>query len=328
MEKDQRIYVAGHTGLVGSAICRALQKQNYQNVVVRTHADCDLTNPTAAAALFRNEQPDYVFLAAAKVGGIYANRTYPADFMRENIAIQNNVIHEAWRSGVKRLLFLGSSCMYPREAPQPIKEEYLLTGPLEATTRAYALAKIAGLEMCWDYNRQYKTSFLCVMPCNIYGPAENFHPENSHVVAGLIRRFHEAKINGLPSVSVWGTGSPRRELLYSEDMADACLFLMNLKEDFFGGLVKADGAVTNSLPPLINVGVGEDLTIHELATIIRDIVGYNGGIVFDRSKPDGTKRKLMDISKLSSMGWRAQTDLRSGLISEYEAFLRYLAEKV
>ncbi len=322
MEADDRIYVAGHNGLVGAALCRALRSGGYSNLITRTHADCDLTDAVATRALFRETKPRYVFLAAARVGGILANNTYPADFIRDNLAIQTNVIDGAWRAGVERLLFLGSSCIYPKAAPQPLKETYLLTGPLEATNRAYALAKIAGVEMCWSYNRQHGTSFLGVMPSNLYGPGDNFHPENSHVVAALIRRFDEAKQSGASTVTVWGTGTPRRELLYSEDMAAACIFLMNLDPQVFAGLLGSDEAATGIFaPPLVNIGIGADVTIRELALLVRDVVGYKGEIAFDPSKPDGTPQKLMDVSRLAAHGWRASTDLRTGLAATYQAFL-------
>lgn len=328
MEAADRIYVAGHNGLVGAAICRALRAGGYRDIVTRTHAECDLTDAAATRALFRETKPRYVFLAAAKVGGILANNTYPADFIRDNLAIQTNVIDEAWRAGVERLLFLGSSCIYPKAAPQPLKETYLLTGPLEATNRAYALAKIAGVEMCWSYNRQHGTAFLAAMPSNIYGPGDNFHPENSHVVAALIRRFHEAKQSGASSVTVWGTGTPRRELLYSEDMAAACVFLMNLDRPAFAGLLGSDEAATGLFaPPLVNIGIGADVTIRELALLVRDVVGYEGEIAFDPSKPDGTPQKLMDVSRLAALGWRASTDLRTGLAATYSAFLSSAARR-
>jgi GDP-L-fucose synthase len=322
MEIGDKIYIAGHTGLVGSALCRALRAHGCRNIVTRTHAECDLTDATATRALFQETRPRYAFLAAAKVGGIHANNTYPADFIRDNLAIQTNVIDQAWRAGVERLLFLGSSCIYPKEAPQPLKETYLLTGPLEATNRAYALAKIAGVEMCWSYNRQHGTSFLGVMPSNLYGPGDNFHPENSHVVAALIRRFHEAKVSGAPSVSVWGTGTPRRELLYSEDMAEACIFLMNLDRPTFASLLGSDEAATGTFaPPLVNIGIGVDVTIRELALLIRGAVGYEGELAFDPSKLDGTPQKLMDVTRLAALGWRASTELPAGLAATYQAFL-------
>jgi GDP-L-fucose synthase len=306
---------------VGSALMRNLRDKGYPNLLTRTHAELDLTSQPAVEAFFATEKPDYVFLAAAKVGGIHANNQYPAEFIRDNLAIQTNVIHAAYQNNVKRLLFLGSSCIYPRLAPQPMKEEHLLTGPLEPTNRPYALAKIAGIEMCWSYNRQYGTQFLAVMPTNLYGPGDNYHPQNSHVIPALIRKFHEAKVNNSPSVSVWGTGTPRREFLYSDDMADACVYLMNLADEQFKTLLGSDEAATGIfMPPLVNIGVGHDLTIRELAETVREVVGFQGTIEFDTSKPDGTPRKLMDVSRLSSLGWQAGTDLRSGLRVAYSEF--------
>lgn len=320
MDKHAKIYIAGHRGLVGSALVRNLQTKGYTNLVLRTHGELDLTDANATKMFFQSEKPDYVFLAAAKVGGILANNNYPADFIRENLAIQNNVIEQSYASGVKRLLFLGSSCIYPRDCPQPIKEEYLLTGPLEPTNRAYALAKIAGIEMCWSYNRQFGTQYLAVMPTNLYGPGDNYHPENSHVIPALIRKFHEAKIKNVSSVSVWGTGRPRREFLYSEDMADACVFLMQLPDSKF--LTLLDANQSQDMAPLINIGVGEDLTIKELALVIGEIVGFTGEVVFDESKPDGTGRKLLEISQLTGIGWTASTTLRQGIKQTYLNFLK------
>ncbi|MCX8016892.1 MAG: GDP-L-fucose synthase [Rhodocyclaceae bacterium] len=318
MEKGAKIYIAGHRGLVGSALVRRLEAQGYTNLLTRTHAELDLTRQAEVEAFFAAEKPDFVFLAAAKVGGIHANATYPAEFIYQNLAIQTNVIHAAYRAGVKRLLFLGSSCIYPKHAPQPLKEEYLLTGPLEPTNRPYALAKIAGLEMCWSYNRQYGTQYLAVMPTNLYGPGDNYHPENSHVIPALIRKFHEAKINNAPTVTVWGTGTPRREFLYSDDMADACVFLMNLPDAKYQTLLGSDEAKTGRFePPLVNIGTGTDITIKELAELVRGVVGYTGEIVFDTSKPDGTPRKLLDVSRLNAMGWQANTDLICGLAHAY-----------
>jgi GDP-L-fucose synthase len=324
MNKDDIIYVAGHRGLVGSAIMRALAAAGYNRIVTRTHAECDLTDAGAVASLFEREKPAYVFLAAARVGGIHANNTFPAEFIRDNLAIQTNVIHQAWKSGVERLLFLGSSCIYPKDAPQPLKEEYLLTGPLEATNRPYALAKIAGIEMCWSYNRQYGTRFAAAMPTNLYGPGDNYHPEHSHVIPGLIRKFHEAKLAGASEVTVWGTGTPRREFLHSDDMAAACLFVMNLPDAGFATLLGSKGEPFD--PPLINIGVGEDLTIRELAEIVRDVTGFKGGIRFDVSKPDGTMRKLMDVSRLSGLGWNAPAALRQKLSHVYQSFIDGHAE--
>lgn len=318
MDKNSKIYVAGHRGLVGSAIVRNLHGKGYENLIVRTHAELDLTAAAATQEFFQQEKPEYVFLAAAKVGGILANNNYPADFIRENLAIQTNVIHQAYEAGVKRLLFLGSSCIYPRDCPQPIKEEYLLTGPLEPTNRPYALAKIAGIEMCWSYNRQLGTQYLAVMPTNLYGPGDNYHPQNSHVIPALIRKFHEAKTQGRPQVSVWGSGTPRREFLYSEDMADACVFLMNLPDEQFLFLLGADR--NDGLAPLVNLGVGSDLTISELADAVKSAIGYEGGVVYDSNKPDGTKQKLMDVSRLHAMGWKACMALEDGIALAYEDF--------
>ncbi len=318
MDKDAKIFVAGHRGLVGSALMRQLKEQGYDNVITRTHAELDLTNQIIVADFFASNKPEYVFLAAAKVGGIHANNTYPAEFIQENIAIQNNVIHQSYLAGVKRLLFLGSSCIYPRDCPQPIKEEYLLTSALEPTNRPYALAKISGIEMCWSYNRQYGTQFLAVMPTNLYGAGDNYHLENSHVIPALIRKFHEAKINNLPTVTVWGTGTPRREFLYSDDMAAACVLVMNLPEDIFKPLLASDR--NDGLPPLLNLGSNSDSTIGELASLVKEVVGFDGDIVFDATKPDGTMRKLMDSSRLNQLGWSASTSLKAGLQHAYQNF--------
>ncbi|MBL8376636.1 MAG: GDP-L-fucose synthase [Burkholderiales bacterium] len=321
MHDDARIYVAGHRGLVGSALVGALQAAGYSNLLLRTHAQLDLTDQAATRAFFAEQKPEYVFLAAARVGGIHANNTYPADFIADNLAIQDNVIGAAHANGVARLLFLGSSCIYPRLAPQPLKEEYLLTGPLEPTNRAYALAKIAGIELCWSHNRQHGTRFLAAMPTNLYGPGDNYHPENSHVIPALLRRFHEARVAGAASVAVWGSGTPRREFMTSDDMAAACLFLMNLPEERFAGLMGSDEAATGIFdPPLVNIGVGTDVTIRELAGIVAETVGFTGEIVFDRTRPDGTPRKLMDVSRLEGLGWRAPTPLREGLALAYADF--------
>ena len=320
MDKNAKIYVAGHRGLVGSAIVCNLQEKGFTNLLTRTHADLDLTNQAATNAFFAQEKPDYVFLAAAKVGGIHANNEYPAEFIRDNLAIQINIIDAAYQNNVKRLMFLGSSCIYPKLAPQPMKEEYLLTGPLEPTNRPYALAKIAGIEMCWSYNRQYGTKYLAVMPTNLYGPGDNYHPENSHVIPALIRKFHEAKEAKAPTVTVWGTGTARREFLYSEDMADACVFLMKLPEEKYGILLGSDEAKSGKFePPLINIGVGWDVTIRELAETVKQVVGYEGEIVFDATKPDGTPRKLMDVSQITGIGWKARTSLTEGLAAAIKA---------
>jgi GDP-L-fucose synthase len=323
LEQNAKIYVAGHRGLVGSALVRALRQRGFSNLVERTHAQLDLADQAAAERFFAEERPEYVFVAAAKVGGIHANNSYPAEFIRENLAIEANVIHAAWRIGVRRMLFLGSSCIYPRMAPQPMKESSLLTGPLEATNRPYALAKIAGIEMCWSYNRQYGTRFLSAMPTNLYGPGDNYHPENSHVIPALIGKFHDAKVRGLPTVVVWGTGKPRREFLYSDDMADACLFLMQLPDAEFDRLLGSDEARTGIFePPIVNIGAGVDLTIAELAAMVKEVVGYAGEIEMDPGKPDGSPRKLLDISRLTAAGWRAKRDLAEGLRLTYEDFLR------
>jgi GDP-L-fucose synthase len=319
MDKSAKIYVAGHRGLVGSALMRQLTKHGYDYIVTRTHAELDLTNQQAVADFFTAEKPDYVFLAAAKVGGIHANNTYPAQFIHENLNIQSNVIHQSYLNGVKRLLFLGSSCIYPRDCPQPIREEYLLTSELEPTNRPYALAKIAGIEMCWSYNRQYGTQYLAVMPTNLYGPGDNYHLENSHVIPALIRKFHEAKINNDPSVTVWGTGTPKREFLYSDDMAKACVFVINLQDEVFKPLLGADRNA--GLPPVLNLGSNIDLTILELASLVKSVVEFKGEIIFDSTKPDGTMRKLMDSERLNNLGWSAKTLLSEGLKQAYDNFL-------
>jgi GDP-L-fucose synthase len=319
MDRDARIFVAGHRGLVGSAIVRALRAAGHTHLLLRTRDELDLRDPVATAAFFEKTRPDHVFLAAARVGGILANQREPADFIRDNLQIQTNVIHEAWRTGVQRLLFLGSSCIYPRLAPQPLREEYLLTGPLEPTNRAYALAKIAGIEMCWAHNRQHGTRFLAAMPTNLYGPEDNFDLHSSHVIPALLRKFHEARVNNAPSVTIWGSGTPRREFMHSFDMAQACLFLMNLDNQRFDGLLGSDEAVTGRFePPLINIGVGEDISIRELAETIAEVVGYDGLIEHDLSKPDGTPRKLMDVSRLNALGFRARIGLEDGLRHVHE----------
>lgn len=313
MEKGSRIYVAGHRGLVGSAIVRALKHQGYENLLLRTHAELDLTDAPAVQAFFVEQQPEYVFLAAAKVGGILANDTYPADFIRENLEIQTSVIDASYQAGVKRLLFLGSSCIYPKLASQPIKEEYLLTGPLEPTNRPYALAKIAGIEMCWSYNRQYGTRYLAAMPANLYGPDDNFDLQSSHVLPALMRKIVEAKHLGEKQLTVWGTGKPRREFLYSEDLADACLHLLNLPEQTFDSLINSGQA------PLINIGTGEDLTIRELAETLARILEFDGELTFDTSRQDGTPQKLLDVSRIHRLGWRAKVSLEDGIRRTYEA---------
>jgi GDP-L-fucose synthase len=311
MRPESRIYVAGHRGLAGSAIVRRLEAAGYRKVIKRTHAELDLTDQQATHAFFEREKPEYVFLAAAKVGGIVANDTYPAEFIQQNIAIQTNVIHEAWRAKAKRLLFLGSSCVYPRECPQPIKEEYLLMGPLESTNRPYAIAKIAGIEMCSAYNRQYGTRFLAAMPTNLYGPGDNYDLETSHVLPALIRKMHEAKQRGDAEVTAWGTGTPRREFLYSDDMADACLKLMLVGDAEFDTLICG-------YPPLINVGGGVDATIRELAETVAKVVGFDGSLRFDTSKPDGTPRKLLDVSRLFALAWRPRVSLQEGIRLAYD----------
>ena len=315
MQRAARIYVAGHTGLAGSAIVRALERAGHSNLLLRRRAELDLGDARAAAAFFERERPHYVFLAAAKVGGILANERYPADFIRENLAIQSNVIHEAWRAGVKRLLFLGSSCIYPRDCAQPIKEEYLLTGPLEATNRAYALAKIAGVEMCWSYNRQHGARYLAAMPTNLYGPGDHYDLQNSHVLPALVRKIHEAKEGGAAQVTLWGSGRPRREFLLSDDMAEACVFLMSLPETAFAPLVAPAQA------PLVNIGAGTDQSIAELAALVAEVLGYRGEFVYDASKPDGTPRKLLDSSRLQALGWQPRTGLREGIALAYRDFL-------
>lgn len=319
MDKNAKIYVAGHRGLVGSALMRQLDKQGYTNVVTRTHAELDLTNQVAVQKFFATEKPEYVFLSAAKVGGIHANNTYPAEFIHDNLAIQTNVIHHSYLNNVKRLLFLGSSCIYPRDCPQPIKEEYLLTSELEPTNRPYALAKIAGIEMCWSYNRQYGTNYLAVMPTNLYGPGDNYHPENSHVIPALIRKFHEAKVNNEKAVTVWGSGKPMREFLYSDDMAEASLYLMSLPMQKFKKLLAADR--NDGLPPILNVGSNTDLSIKELVSAIKTVTNFKGKIDFDQSKPDGAMRKLIDSSRLNLNGWRPRVDLMQGLHLSYKDYL-------
>ena len=321
MNPNSRIYIAGHRGLVGSAIMRRLEGAGHSGLITRTHAELDLTDARATEAFLQAEKPEYVFLAAAKVGGIVANNSYPAEFIRDNLAIQTNVVHASHLAGVQRLLFLGSSCIYPKLAPQPMRERDLLTGPLEPTNRPYALAKIAGIEMCWSYNRQYGTRYLAAMPTNLYGPGDNYHPTNSHVIPALLRKFHEAKVGGQPTVTVWGSGSPRREFLYSDDMADACVFLINLPEDDYRALLGSDESATGRFePPLVNIGFGEDVTIAELAALVAGVVGFTGNIVYDSSKPDGTPRKWMDVGLLKAAGWQASTGLEAGLAAAYAEF--------
>ena len=313
MDSKSRIYVAGHRGLVGSAIVRALVRHGYENLVLRTHDELDLTDRSAVLSFFQRERPEFVFLAAAKVGGILANDTYPADFIRENLEIQTNVIGASYRNQVKRLLFLGSSCIYPKLAPQPIKEEYLLTGPLEPTNRAYALAKIAGIEMCWSYNRQYGTKYLAAMPTNLYGPGDNFDLNGSHVLPALMRKVVEAKAAGEKELVVWGSGRPRREFLYSDDVAEACLHLFGLPDKTYDQLLNTNEA------PLINVGTGEDLTIRELAELIARVLDFDCELVFDANRQDGTPQKLLDVSKIHALGWRAKVGLEEGIRLTYDA---------
>ena len=310
MDRQARIFVAGHRGLAGSAIVRRLQAAGYDHLLLRTHAQLDLCDPVAVNDFFEQEAPQYVFLAAAKVGGILANNSFPAEFLRDNLAIQTNVIHAAWQHGARKLLFLGSSCIYPKLAPQPLREESLLTGPLEPTNEWYAIAKIAGIKMCQAYRRQYGFDAISLMPTNLYGPGDNFHPSHSHVLPALIRRFHEAKLQQAPEVVLWGTGTPLREFLHVDDLGDAAVFLMERYsgEDF------------------LNVGVGSDLSIRALAEMVREVVGYTGAIVQDLSKPDGTPRKLMDVSRMTALGWQAKMGLREGIESTYQWFLDHEAQ--
>jgi GDP-L-fucose synthase len=306
LEKNSKIYIAGHRGMVGSAIYRKLQQEGFTNLITKTSKELDLRNQQAVTDFFEANKPDYVFLAAAKVGGIMANNCFRADFLYENLAIQNNVIHQSYLTGVKKLMFLGSSCIYPKLAPQPLKEEYLLTGLLEETNEPYAIAKIAGIKMCDAYRAQYGCNFISVMPTNLYGLNDNYHPENSHVLPALIHRFDEAKKSGAKEVVIWGSGTPKREFLFADDLADACYFLMQNYNE----------------PNLINIGTGEDLTIKDLALLIKDTVGYDGALAFDSSKPDGTPRKLMDVSKLHALGWKHKIDLKEGLNLAYQDYLK------
>ncbi len=305
MEKISKIYIAGHKGMVGSAIYRKLIKEGFENIITRNSSDLDLRDQKAVTEFFSVEKPDYVFLAAAKVGGIIANNTYRADFLYENLQIQNNIIHSSYVNSVKKLLFLGSSCIYPKMASQPLKEEYLLTGLLEPTNEPYAIAKIAGIKMCDAYRDQYNCNFISVMPTNLYGYNDNYHPQNSHVLPALIRRFHEAKEQNLANVTIWGTGSPKREFLFADDLAEACYYLMQNYDE----------------PGLVNIGTGEDISIKDLAILIKGIIGYNGEINFDTTKPDGTPRKLMDVSKLHSKGWKHTIELEEGIKLAYQDFL-------
>jgi len=317
MQRESRVYVAGHRGLAGSAIARALSSRGYERLIFRTRAELDLTDRAAVREFFGREKPQHVFLAAARAGGILANKSYPAEFIYQNLAIQTNVIDEARRSGVVRLLFLGASCIYPRDCPQPMRESHLLTGPLEFTNHPYAIAKIAGVEMCWSYNRQYGTRYLVAVPNNLYGPGDNYDLESGHVLAALIRRFHEAKASGAKSVALWGSGNPRREMLHSDDMAEACVTLMELPDERFDRLV----AHEPPQPPLVNIGRGEDCTIRELAERVRDVVGFRGDIEWDASKPDGAPQKLLDASRMRALGWSPRTTLDAGLRAAYRDFL-------
>jgi GDP-L-fucose synthase len=305
MNRKSKIYVAGHRGMVGSAIVRSLQHIGYQNILARTSSELDLRNQAAVADFFADERPDYVFLAAAKVGGIWANNTYRADFLYDNLLIEANIIHSAYKNNVAKLLFLGSSCIYPKMAPQPLKEEYLLSGYLEATNEPYAIAKIAGIKLCEAYRSQYGCNFISAMPTNLYGPNDNYDLQGSHVLPALIRKFHEAKINGQSFVEVWGTGSPRREFLHADDLADACVFLMENYND----------------EPFVNIGTGEDVTIRELAELVKEAVGFAGELRWNTDKPDGTPRKLMDVSRLHNMGWQHRIDLQTGIVTTYQDFL-------
>lgn len=316
MDKDSKIFVAGANGLVGSAIIRRLRSGGYTNLLTPASTTLNLTDQQAVATFFQTEQPEYVFLAAAKVGGIHANNTYPAEFIHLNLVIQNNVIHQAYLSGVKRLLFLGSSCIYPKMAPQPMSEEYLLTGLLEPTNEPYAIAKIAGIKMCESYNRQYGTQFVAVMPTNLYGPGDNFHPENSHVLPALIRRFHEAKQTSSSEVVVWGSGTPMRELLYVDDMADGSVFVMELDDT-----ILTKNLLNYPKPCFVNLGTGVDVTIQELAETVKKVVGFTGNLVFDPTKPDGTPRKLLDVSRMKDLNWKASVSLREGIKKAYQWFL-------
>ena len=314
MNKDSKIYIAGHRGLAGSAIMRELLRQGYTKLIGRTHAELDLEDAAATLQFFEQERPDVVFLAAAKVGGIHDNNTFPVEFLMSNLLVESNVCRAAYATGVQRLLFLGSSCIYPRDCPQPIKEEYLLTGALEATNRPYALAKIAGIEMCWSYNRQYGTKWLAAMPTNLYGPGDNYDLSSSHVLPALIRKMHEAKIADAKEVVLWGSGTPKREFLYVDDLANALVFLVTLNDERYNELTHPEQS------PVINVGAGNDLSIRELAETIAEVVGYKGQFIQDTSKPDGTMRKVLDVSKMSALGWRASTSLKDGIANTYQIF--------
>jgi GDP-L-fucose synthase len=319
MANSPKIYVAGHSGLVGSAILRRLRAKGQSNLAFRSRAELDLTDGHRVREFFEAERPDLVYVAAAKVGGILANKTYPADFIYQNLEIATNVLHEAWRTGVRRLLYLGSVCIYPKVTPLPIREEYLLTGPLEPTNRPYAISKIAGIELCWSYNRQSGTRFLAVMPTNLYGPGDNYDLQNSHVLPALIRKMHEAKARGEKRVVLWGTGNPTREFLYSDDLADACIFLMNLPDERWNDFMREDE------PPLINVGAGANITIRDLAHLVGEAVGFDGQIEWDTSRPDGTPQRLLDTSKMSALGWAPKIGLREGIRLAYRDFLTRFA---
>jgi GDP-L-fucose synthase len=321
MQHVDKIYVAGHTGLLGSALVRRLRDSGYNNLLLKSHSELDLADAEAVREFFSENRPRHVLMAAAKVGGILANERFPADFIFENLRIQTNVIHESWRSGVERLLFLGSSCIYPRLAPQPLREEYFLGGPLEGTNRAYAAAKIAGIEMVWAYNRQYGTHFLAAMPTNLYGPGDHYDPQTSHLIPAMIHKMHEAKITGCREVTIWGSGCPRREFLYSEDAAEACIFLLRLPQPAFDRLAMRDNGA-----PLVNLGCGEDLTVRDLAELVAEVVGVAPELVFDSSKPDGTPRKLLDTSRMVELGWQPRTSLRDGLRQTYSDFCSHVRE--
>ena len=321
MQSNAKIYVAGHRGMVGSAIVRTLQGAGYSNLLLRSRTELDLCSQLDVEAFFREHQPEYVFLAAARVGGIIANSSYKGEFIHENLLIQNNIIHSSWKSGVERLLFLGSTCIYPKFAPQPMKEEYLLTGPLEPTNDAYAIAKIAGIYQCRSYNQQYGTKYLSAMPNNLYGPYDNFDLEKSHVLPAMIRKFHEAKQRGDASVTIWGTGTPLREFLQVDDLAAACVFLMNLDDSRYDAVLNDPVA-----PALINVGSGQEISIHDLALLVQGVVGFTGTLVFDTDKPDGTPRKLADSSRIHGLGWRHTIELRDGIAGAYRWFLEHFPE--
>ncbi len=321
MEKSSKIYIAGHRGLVGGAIYDLLSSCGYTNLITATHNEVDLTDQVATSEFFQSEKPDYVFQAAAKVGGIVANNTYPAQFYYENMMIQCNIIHNSYLTGVKRLLFLGSSCIYPKMAPQPMKEEHLLSGYLEPTNRPYALAKIGGIEQIWSYNRQYGTKYIAAMPTNLYGPGDNYNLQNSHVLPAMIRKMHIAKTSGSENVTLWGTGSPFREFLFNRDLAEACVYLMNLDDDMYGKFVGHE-----DIAPLVNVGSCSDLTIKELAETVARVVGYNGELIWDTSKPDGTPRKLMDSGRIFSLGWKPKVNLDEGISISYQDFMDRIEE--